>query len=439
MTRRMVLALSVAFIGLLACAPSVGVLAGLMRFLTFGGLLVLVGGSAFIALLWPDGGDRRLVRRVLWSAWAAIAVGSILGMGLQAASVADLSLLDALKPSVINTTLDTTFGSAALARVLLLMPIAVLLELLPRARQLWWKLAGLASGLGLLLTLVLSGHAATGRWIATARITDLLHLLGAAVWLGGLAMLFVAVLRSDVTDARSITERFSTIGFGAVAVVALTGTLQSVRQVATLEQLETPYGRLLIVKVVTVLTLIGIASLTRPALQGRLTSGFEPALDGPGAKRPGEGGEIGLLRRLVGAEVVVAVLVLAVTALLVDANAGNAEVVASVPFDETHVVGDALINVVVAPGSVGPTDVHLYLNDPGGGLASPVDATATFSLESAGISSIDVPLKLAGPKHWSAYDLDLPNAGEWVLTVQIALTDVDTVRTTFTVPIGGAK
>jgi hypothetical protein len=50
-----------------------------------------------------------------------------------------------------------------------------------------------------------------------------------------------------------------------------------------------------------------------------------------------------------------------------------------------------------------------------------------------------VPFVPAGPKHWSANDLDLPIAGEWVLTVEVFLTDVDSVKTTFNVPIGGSQ
>lgn len=420
-------------------AGSVGFLAGVMRFIVFASLLLLVGGGAFIAALWPGGAERPRARRLLWWSWGALVVATLLALGLQGADVGGLGLVDALKPSVINSTLETTFGKAGMARILLLLPAAVLLQLLPSASRAWWRVLGAATAIGLLLTPVLSGHAETGRWVPLARAADLVHLAGGAVWLGGLAMLLAVALRSDVTDAKTITERFSPVAFGAVAVIVLSGTFQSVRQVALLDQLETPYGRLLIVKVVFVLGLIGVASLTRAALQGRLISGLDLLPVGPGAAREGEGEDVGVLRRLVGAEVAVAVLVLAVTAFLVDANPGHAATITAGPFDETHVVDDTLINVVVVPGTVGPTDIHLYVDDPGGGLAPPVDATATFSLASAGIDAIDVPFADAGPSHWSANDLDLPIAGEWVLTVQVFLTDVDTVSSTFTVPIGGSQ
>jgi copper transport protein len=248
------------------------------------------------------------------------------------------------------------------------------------------------------------------------------------VWLGGLAVLLTAALRSDVAEARTVTERFSPIAFGAVIAVVATGTFQSVRQVTTLDAIETSYGRLLAVKIVLVLGLIGIASLTRSALQSRLTEASD-----------GEHDEVSVLRRLVGAEVVVALIVIAVTALLVDANPGYDTTVSAGPYDETHVVDDTLINVVAVPGTVGPTDFHIYVDNPAGGLTPPVDATATLSLPSGDIAGIPVTLVDAGPSHWSANDVDVPIAGQWVLTVEILLTDVDKVSTTFTIPIGGTS
>ena len=428
---------------------SVGVALGVVRFVVFTSLLLLVGGAAFVASLWPDGANRVRVRRLLWWSMGALAVGTFLGLGLQASANGGFGLFDALKPSVIGDSLDTEFGKVWLARIVLLLPAAVLLQQLGQVRRPWWRISGVALGLALLVTPALTGHADTGRWVGLARLDDVAHLAGGAVWLGGLAVLLFAALRTDVPEAKVVTERFSRLAFGAVVLVVLSGVFQSVRQVVNLDGLETTYGRLLAVKVVLVLGLIGVASLTRAALQGRLPIGaFETAAAGPGARHVDEHEEIGILRRLVGAEVAVAVLVLAVTALLVDANPGNAATQVGGPFDQTHVVtassttggaSDVLVNVVVVPGTVGPTDVHLYVDDPGGGLAPPVDATATLSLPSGGISGIDVPFVTAGPKHWTANDVDVPIAGKWELKVEILLTDVDKATTTFTVPIGGSS
>jgi len=192
-----------------------------------------------------------------------------------------------------------------------------------------------------------------------------------------------------------------------------------------------------------VLTLLGVASLTRSALHGRLPIGgddeYESISPGPGAQHVDEHDVITVLRRLVAAEVVIAILVVAVTSLLVDANPSAALAARGGPFDQTHVVNDALINVVVVPGTVGPTDIHLYVDNPAGGLSQPVGVTATLSLPSGGVTGIDIPFVNAGPKHWTANDVDVPISGTWQLKVEVLLTDIDKATTTFNVPIGGSS
>lgn len=424
---------------------AVGVTFGVVRFAVFAGLLVLAGGLFFTAVLWPAGGARPAARRLLWAAWAATLAGTLLGIGLQGADVGGLGVLDALRPSVFTDVLDTTVGKVWLLRALLLVPVAGLLANVRHAGQRWWQAGAAVLGIVLVATPAFSGHADSGRWIEVAKALDVTHVAAAAVWLGGVAMLLVAGLRSGVDpgDARTLAERFSAVALGAVIVVVATGTGQSIRQITTLDQLETAYGRLLAVKVVLVLGLVGVASLTRSALRGRLPldDGVDADTDtgDAGASPVSPSAQIGIVRRLVAAELVVALAVVGVTALLVDADPGYAVTRAAGPFDETRVVGDVLVNVVVVPGEVGPTDVHLYVDDPAGGLEPPVEASATFSLPARGIAGVPVPFARAGPAHWSANDVDLPIAGEWTLQVQVLLTEVDRVTATFTIPIGGSQ
>jgi copper transport protein len=413
---------------------AVGVAAGIDRFLVFTGMLLLVGGAVFVGFVWPAGATDRRVLRLLWCSWGVVLIATVAGIGLQGASLNGVGLLDAFKPSVFGDVLDTTFGKVWLIRLALLAPLAWLLGVLDKADRPWWRVDVAVIGLAIVATPAFSGHADSGRWLGLAKAFDIVHVAGGAVWIGGIAVLLVAAVRKENADARAIAERFSPIAFGAVSVVVLSGTFQSVRQVTTLDALETSYGRILAVKIVLVLTLIGVASLSRAALQGRLALGDEHE------EEPVERDEISILRRLVGAEVAVALIVLAVTALLVDANPGYATTSVAGPFDETKVVNDdILVNVVAVPGSLGPTDIHLYVDNPAGGLTPPVGASGTLSLPSGEIGGIDVTFVGAGPGHWSAYDVDLPIAGQWELTVDILLTDVDEVSAAFTIPIGGTS
>lgn len=367
----------------------------------FASMFLLLGAAAFVAFLWPAVADDQRIRRLLWGSLVLLAV----------ATAADLDHRDGV------------------ARIVLLAPFALLLARLRDARQTWWRAATVVVGLALAATPALSDHADAGRWTTVGKLAGTVHVAAAAVWLGGLAAFALAALRNDEREARDVAERFSAVAFAAVALVVVTGTFQSVRQVTTLDATETSYGRLLAVKVVIVLALIGIASLTRSALRGRLS------LDGE-TPVPEERAML-VLRRLAAAELLVALVVVGVTAFLVDADPGAASTATGKPFDETVVVEDVLINVVVVPGTVGPTDIHLYVDDPAGGLARPLDATGSMS--SGEVTGIPIELIDAGPGHWSAYDIDIPIAGQWELTVEVLLTEDDTVSATFIIPIGGSQ
>ena len=110
-------------------------------------------------------------------------------------------------------------------------------------------------------------------------------------------------------------------------VIVMTGIAQSWRQLGSLQALgHTVYGRLLVGKVAVFLLLMGFAGYSRALVRRKLTArafvsaaaSYQPA----GASGPArlsddaDTSSIWLLRRLVLAEMAIALLVLATTALL---------------------------------------------------------------------------------------------------------------------------
>jgi len=74
-----------------------------------------------------------------------------------------------------------------------------------------------------------------------------------------------------VTLARVALPHFSQIGYAAVALILITGTVNSVLLVGSVHAfVATPYGRLLLVKIALVLTMIGLALVNRFRLLPRL-------------------------------------------------------------------------------------------------------------------------------------------------------------------------
>lgn len=398
---------------------AVGAAAAIFRFLAIVGFVVLVGGGLFASWLWRGGADDRRVRRTLVGALVLLAVSTLALAGLHAADVAGLGVADALRPSVVGEVVDGRYVLLSLARLLLLVPAAFLLVALFRGAggRAWWRAAAAGIATGLALVTALNGHAASGRWQAGAVVADIVHLLAGAAWLGGLALVVGALLpRHDEEEATAVVPRFSRLALWAVVVVVGTGTFQGIRQVGGFHGLDTTYGRLLLAKVVAVGGLVALAALARQVVRHRL----------------GEEGGVTELRRAVGIEAVVAIVVLGVTALLVDATPPRSEVLE--PVSASQVVDGVVVDLEVVPAVAGPNDVHVDAQAPTARLTGTLEATAELSLPDSELEGVEVPLVAAGRGHWPAYDFDIPIAGDWVLDVRIVRAE-RFVEARFEVPV----
>jgi copper transport protein len=124
------------------------------------------------------------------------------------------------------------------------------------------------------------------------------------------------------------------------------------------------------------------------------------------------------------AEITLAVGILALSAALV--NAQPARTALALPYAaEVHAGPDVLVDVVVDPTRAGPVSIHLYTLTPAGAQIDVPEVDATFSLSSAGIGNLKVPLQKAGPGHYLAYDFDIPLRGAWRLQMTVRTTAID--------------
>ena len=121
-----------------------------------------------------------------------------------------------------------------------------------------------------LLPMAQQGHSA-GAEGHDAAITALgLHLVFAAVWLGGL--LTVILLQRQLSPARlrEIMGRYSTLALVSFVVVAASGYVSAELRVGTWDKLLTGYGVLVLVKVAVLLVLGGFGVLQRRYLLRRM-------------------------------------------------------------------------------------------------------------------------------------------------------------------------
>jgi cytochrome c oxidase assembly factor CtaG/putative copper export protein len=139
----------------------------------------------------------------------------------------------------------TDLGLAWLVTVLVAAAVTVLCFAV-RSRG----MVALTAGVSLigLLPLAQQGHAA-GTASHDAAVTALgLHLVGAALWVGGLLLL--ALLRGVVPADRLplVVGRYSSIALGCFVLVAVSGVVSAQIRVGAFSALGTPYGVLVLVK-----------------------------------------------------------------------------------------------------------------------------------------------------------------------------------------------
>jgi putative copper resistance protein D len=138
----------------------------------------------------------------------------------------------------------------------------------------------LATALGLAAAIAWTGHAASTPGVEgnLHLAADALHVLAAAAWIGGLVslVLLLAVISKippmpGAALAQDVAQRFSTLGMLSVAILVLSGTVNSWILVGSVDGLfADEYGRLLILKLIIFAFMLAFAAVNRFWLTPRL-------------------------------------------------------------------------------------------------------------------------------------------------------------------------
>ncbi|GAA2059354.1 copper resistance protein CopC [Catenulispora yoronensis] len=409
-------------------APSgdrtVGLLFGVARWLAYLGFAAMAGGAFLLIAFAPKlAGDVRL-RRLIGGGWFVLLVGTVFALLLQGPYAGGFGLGRAFDVDVLRATLHTRLGRALAWRLILLGGVGVLVswiatrltEAVVRTRQVVGALAA-ALAVALAVTWSIADHSGTGSQVALALPADVLHLLAMATWVGGLTALTVAILGGagelEPDERLTVVRRFSTTAFVAVCVLATTGVYQGWRQVRHWDSLfNTDYGRLLIIKSSIFLVLLSLGFLAR-----RILAATTP--------------DLARLRRSVAAEFGLAVVVLAVTALLVESQPAAdtpqkaKPASATSPFDTGSANGSGTVNITLDPAGVGQDTLHIYVLDKNGAAESVPEVTASLALPAQQLGPLPVKLDVTGPGHYTGAGAVLPMAGKWQVLVTVRTTDID--------------
>ena len=217
------------------------------RFAHFAAITLLFGLAAFPFYAVRPGEDVPRFDRALKACAVMALVTGWLELAAMAANAGG-SLSAAFDLTIFSAVAtDTEYGRVWVGRLLLaILLLAIRVRRRP-ARDPW--LLG-ASGL-LLASVALTGHSAMPGGVPGLlhKVADVAHLLAAGWWIGGL--LALVLLATSLGDrAAVVLERFSGVGYGAVAAIVATGLFKSAILLATItSSVSTAYGWVLLTKV----------------------------------------------------------------------------------------------------------------------------------------------------------------------------------------------
>ncbi|WP_448389937.1 cytochrome c oxidase assembly protein [Microbacterium aurum] len=130
-----------------------------------------------------------------------------------------------------------------------------------------------------LVPIATQGHSGDEAGHNTAVVALALHIIAAAVWLGGVVLLVVLRPQLDRVALSHVLTRYSSIALAAFVVVALSGVARAAVGLLTWENLLSPYGAILAVKVVALLAIGALGARYRRGLIGRIGADDEKATD----------------------------------------------------------------------------------------------------------------------------------------------------------------
>jgi copper transport protein len=261
------------------------------------------------------------------------------------------------------------------------------------------------------LTFSASGHPSASSLAGIAVFVDALHFSSVILWVGGLIVVACGgVMRSVHADV--VVRRFSRMATFAIPTAVLTGLWQTWHLLPTISDItQTTWGKTLLVKSCFVIAAVTLGGFARWLVQR------------------GEGNST---HRIVVVEVLIAVVVLGVTAGML---ARSPEVTtANSVFSTQLVEGGTIVGVAVTPGRVGNNEIHVTISTPNGTLSPVEGVTMRLTLPGSEVPTITAAVSELGPNHFVGA-LSILTPGTWTLEILVQPDPSTSTRYSTEIPI----
>ena len=370
------------------------------RFFLVLSLALGVGGTVFARLVDRDGSAPAWTRRLARAASLTVLPAAALALGTQGLDLLAAPWSALVGPEPWRTMLGGRAGVAA--------GLAALAGLLALTRGRPAAMAAWALGA---LSFAVAGHAATARPVVVTAPAMALHALAIIYWVGALPPL-AAAAAAGVPGLGRLLRRFSAGAVPLVIGLVASGGIVATVQLGSAAALpSTAYGRLLTAKLALVAVLLGLAAVNRLRLTPAVATG-----------RPGAGRR---LARVAGAEIVVAVTVLALAAGFRLTPPPRALAAAEAPV-AVHLHGPtAVADMTVRPGRAGPNAVEIAIFSGDFAPLRPREVSVGFAMPERGIEPVTLEATVGKDGTWRAGPISLPLAGSWEVTLRLLIDDFE--------------
>jgi len=420
--------------------PRVGGILGLLRIAEYFFLASIFGGLMLIFLAWPEGVDYGVTLRFFRLTWLASVVTMYFVVAISAMRASGDSFTSALAPFSWFESLNSAGGVLLLLRFGLVIATVWVTWNPVRILDPSTQVPAITILVAMISTL---GFSRIGQNVALLTyVFGTVHAISMSLWLGGLVLLSRTVLSGPgEEDLLNAIRGFARLSIPIFIVTVFTGIMQ-VYVLDGLNIFTTGHGRLNLIKILTVATMIWIGLVLRTFIFRRLEP--ETELKSRMAWR---------LRRAVSAQVVFAIVALALTSWMVPMNPPQVNAsssVQSVAYLFRQELSNDKFSVVISltPATTGVNAMRIELLKP----SRINNFTVNLVPQAVGYAgiSIHVPLKRRGaaivmgdgtfvlntPGIWSIEITGTTTTGDLVpLGTTINITE-STVTTT-TAPVSG--
>jgi putative copper resistance protein D len=344
--------------------------------------------------------------------WLALALAILSGMAwlvLLASDILGASLSDVcLHGGAWLVLFDTRFGLVWIVRLALALLLGVLIRR-PQTRSLQ-----LAAAAALIALPALVGHAGAtpGMTGDVHLVSDMVHLLAAGAWLGGLPAFALLLARARAKPswgdvAVSATRRFSIVGVLSVGGLLATGLVNSWFLLGGPRDLvTTDYGRLVALKIGLFAAMITLAAVNRFYLTPRL-----PDSSALRTLKRNSIAEVGL-----GLCVVLFVAILGTLPPAAHVHPTPADIPPNAAFVHIH-APEAMADVTIDPGRAGTAEVTIRVAREDFSRFPAKDVRLALEPPTPGIQKLERDATAQTDGSWRVNGITLAEPGIWTVRV----------------------